>query len=288
MMRRRDWLMLPAGLVLGQEPEDKPVEFLCPMDADIRQKGPGKCPRCGMKLVAGLPDPLEYGLELSLRPRQPKPGQRVKLRFAIRHPETGRAVSELELVHERVFHLFLISENLEHFAHEHPEPVGPGVFELDWVFPVGGMWRLLADFYPTHGTPQLIARSVLLAGKAGATRLLDGELRGENLTAQLKLTPGEPVAGEKTLLQYSLTPRASFEPFLGAMGHMLIASEDLIDLIHTHPFLVDGGLAKPPEDVKLVQFNVLFPRPGRYRVWAQFQRAGVVNTIATDVMVKDL
>jgi hypothetical protein len=287
-MRRREWLMLPAGLVLGQEPEDKPVEFLCPMDADIRQKGPGKCPRCGMKLVAGLPDPLEYDLEVSLRPRNPKPDQRVKLRFAVKHPETGRAVSELELVHERVFHLFLISENLEHFAHEHPEPVGPGVFELDWVFPVGGMWRLLADFYPTHGTPQLIARSVLLAGKAGASRVLDGELRGENVTAQLKLTPGEPVAGEKTLLQYSLTPRASFEPFLGAMGHMLIASEDLIDLIHTHPFLVDGGLAKPPEDVKLVQFNVLFPRPGRYRVWAQFQRAGVVNTIPCDVTVKDL
>lgn len=288
MLRRREWLMLPAGLAWGQEPSEKPVEFICPMDSDVRQQGPGKCPRCGMKLVAGLPDPLEYGLEVSLRPRQPRPGQRVKLRFAVKHPETGRPVSELELVHERVFHLFVISENLEHFAHEHPEPVGPGVFELDWVFPVGGMWRLLADFYPTHGTPQLIARSVLLAGKAGATRQLAGELRGENVTAQLKLTPSEPLAGEKALLQYSLAPRASFEPFLGAMGHMLIASEDLIDLIHTHPFLVDGGLATPPEDVKLVQFNVLFPRPGRYRVWAQFQRAGVVNTIPCDVTVRDL
>ncbi len=274
------------------EPGEKPVEFLCPMDSDIRQFKPGRCPRCGMKLVPGLPDPVEYPLEVQTFPRQPKPGQPVRIRFTIRHPKTGKPVPELELVHERVFHLFLISEDLAHFAHEHPEPRSPGVFELNWTFPAGGMWRLLADFYPAHATPQLIARTLLLpGGTLAAPKLNDTTSRieqGENLTARLNLIPAQPLAGEKTLLQYRIEPREKFEPFLGAMGHMLIASADLIDLIHTHPFLVDGGLADPPSDAKLVQFNVIFPRPGVYRVWAQFQRQGLVNTIPFNVAVKDL
>ena len=29
--------------------------FVCPMDPEVRSKGPGKCPRCGMTLVPGIP-----------------------------------------------------------------------------------------------------------------------------------------------------------------------------------------------------------------------------------------
>lgn len=277
---------------LAQEPAEKPVEFICPMDADIRQKGPGRCPRCGMKLVAGLPDPVEYPVRLTTTPRNPKPGQKVRLRFTVLHPKTGKPVPDLELVHERVFHLFLISEDLNHFAHEHPTPVAPGTFDFDWVFPAGGMWRLLTDFYPANATPQLVAKTLLLPGGTyRAPQLVDTTakpVKAENMDVSLRLIPSEPLAGEKTLLQYRIEPREAFEPFLGAMGHMLVASSDLIDLLHTHPFLVDGGMADPPKDAKLVQFNVIFPRPGVYRVWAQFQRAGVVNTIPFNVAVKSL
>lgn len=281
--------LLPSG---AQQPVEKPIEFICPMDADVRQLKPGSCPRCGMKLVAGLPDPVEYPVRLNTIPTSPKPGQKVRLRFTIQHPKTGQPVPELELVHERIFHLFLISEDLQHFAHEHPQPTSPGCFELDWVFPTGGMWRLLTDFYPTHATPQLVSKTLLLpGGSLRAPKLVDDTneaKQGTNLKASLRLGPQQPIAGEKTLLYYRIEPRESFEPYLGAMGHMLVASSDLIDLLHTHPFLVDGGLAAPPQDAKLVQFNVIFPRPGVYRVWAQFQRSGVVNTIPFNVAVRNL
>ena len=36
----------------------------------------------------------------------------------------------------------------------------------------------------------------------------------------------------------------------------------------------------------MVQFNLVFPREGTYRVWVQFQRNGVVNTAYFDVPVK--
>ncbi|MBM3762004.1 MAG: hypothetical protein FJW36_17370 [Acidobacteria bacterium] len=295
MASRRLFLMCSTVALAqdqAQEPAEKPVEFICPMDADIRQFKPGKCPRCGMKLVAGLPDPIEYPVQLETVPKNPKPGEKVRLRFTITHPKTGKPAGALEMVHERVFHLFLISEDLNHFAHEHPEVVEPGVFEIDWVFPVGGLWRILTDFYPVNATPQLIARSLLLPGGTLRPAKLKPDTnevkQGANMSVSLKLGPQEPVAGEKTLLYYRVEPRESFEPFLGAMGHMLVASADLIDLVHTHPFLVDGGLASPPTEAKLVQFNVIFPRPGVYRVWAQFQRGGQVSTIPFNVPVRNL
>jgi len=46
-----------AGLLMTRAQESAvetqvpPVEFICPMDAEVRSQTPGKCPRCGMALV---------------------------------------------------------------------------------------------------------------------------------------------------------------------------------------------------------------------------------------------
>ena len=90
----------------------------------------------------------------------------------------------------------------------------------------------------------------------------------------------DPIAGTKTMMFFKLNPAEGIEKYIGAWGHMLAASDDLIDLIHTHPFIADGG----PD----MQFNVYFPRPRTYRVWVQFQRKGVVNTAYFDIPVHEL
>jgi hypothetical protein len=92
---------------------------------------------------------------------------------------------------------------------------------------------------------------------------------------ELRTEPEQPIAGMKTRLYFQLSPDKGLVPWLGAWGHLLAASADTIDLIHTHPFLADG--------VARMQFNVIFPRPGRHRVWVQFDREGVVNTVPFDV-----
>lgn len=84
----------------------------------------------------------------------------------------------------------------------------------------------------------------------------------------------------KTLLFFRVDPAEGLEKYLGAWGHMLAASEDLVDMIHNHPFLGEGG----PQ----IQFNLIFPRAVVYRLWVQFQRQGVVNTVRFDVPVTEL
>jgi hypothetical protein len=248
------------------------------MDPDVRSSKPDRCGKCGMKLVAGLPGVEEYPVDMRMSPAAPKPGDRVKLRFRVRTPDR-KADAKLQLIHEKLFHLFLVSRDLSVFRHDHPELQPDGSFVHETVLPKSGMYRLLCDFYPEGGRPQMIAKTLFTRGDNPSPRL-HADLapkKAENLGISLRLDPPEPLAGKKTMLFCQLDPASGLEQYLGAWGHLLAASSDLVDMIHTHPAWEEGG----PN----VQFNLIFPRPGVHRVWVQFQRLGVVNTAHFDVPV---
>ena len=259
-------------------------EFYCPMDRGVRSEKPGRCPRCGMVLLAGIPDLAEYPVSVRLRPSAPRPGQRVQLSFAVSHPKTGGRVRDFQLVHEKLYHIFIGSQGLGFFRHDHPQIQRDGTFRFDAVFPEPGMYRILSDFYPQHGTQQLAVNTVIVpGGRVTAGTALRPDLtpkQATNLRVSLTMEPARPIAGKKTLLFFHLDPADGLEQYLGAWGHMLAASEDLVDMIHSHPFVADGG----PD----VQFNMIFPRAAVHRVWVQFQRKAVVNTAHFDVPVSAL
>ncbi len=271
-------------------PQEPNVEFVCPMDKDVRSKEPGFCPRCGMKLVAGLPEPIEYFVGMTTKPRAVKAGDPIQFTFRVEHPHTHQPVTDFEIVHEKLYHLFVVSQDLRFFLHEHPSIQPDATFQLNLCLPKPGLYRILNDFYPKGGTPQLVEKTLMVPGKGFELRTarLDPDLapqRSENLDVELSMEPTRPVAGEQTLMFFRLTPTEGIEPLLGAMGHMLAVSSDLIDMIHTHPF---GVLDPIDAKYKQIQFNLIFPRRGVYRVWVQFQRHGVVNTVAFNIPVNEL
>lgn len=270
--------------------DDDGVEWVCPMDKDIREKAPGKCPRCGMTLVAGIPEEREYPVELTTTPRVLKPNADVQLKFNVEDPVTGKTVQDFEIMHEKLYHLFLVSQDMQFFVHTHPVKQADGTFTLEAKFPHPGMYRVLSDFYPRGGTPQLIARTLMVPGTGFAltpARLTaDGEPKNtENLKVELTLDPPQPLAGFKTMMFFKLTPNEGIEQYIGAWGHMMAASADLVDMIHTHPIYVND---RDEGAYKEIQFNMIFPRTGIYRVWVQFQRKGVVNTAVFDIPVDEL
>ena len=264
-------------------PAPDPI-YVCPMDPDVRGTKPGVCSRCGMKLVAGLPDPVEYHVDLTVTPRRLEVGQKARINLSVHDPWKDRPVTNYQIVHEKLFHLFAVSQDLQFFVHDHP--IGPdqnGNFYYDIVFPKPGMYRVLGDFYPDGATPQLIAETVIVPGKPPVSPIIPRDYSTkdtENMRVETKTDPEQPLAGEKTLVYFTVGPVDGFEKYLGAWAHMLAASDDLIDMIHTHPLIADGG----PQ----VEFSLVFPRARTYRIWVQFQRKGVVNTAHFDVPVKDL
>ena len=253
-------------------------EFSCPMDPDVRAKAPGRCPRCGMKLVEHTPDYHEYPVRFTFNPKTIP--ARVPLEIRIDIP----GASGFEVMHEKRLHLFVVSADLQYFSHEHPVAEGSG-FAHKTILPKPGAYKVIADFYPQGGVPQLGETLISTDGWQGtlsssAVKLKPqtGPQHGQNLNVSLRMD--QPIAGRKTLLFFDLNPAEGLEQYLGAWAHMLIVSEDLIDTAHEHPAIADGGGP--------VQFNVFFARGVTYRVWIQFQRLGVVNTVAFAIPVDSL
>lgn len=265
-----------------------PLDYYCPMDRDVRSDKPGVCPRCGMKLAFGVQEEIEYPIEVTYDPPVFKAGEKVRITFRIADPVSSKAVKHYEVVHEKLFHMFVVSQDLQYFLHDHPVPQPDGSFVFDQTFPKPGMYRILADFYPSGGTPQLIPRTVVVPGAFGQEIPLAlphpkpelGVSHCTNLDVELTMDPPTPIVGLKTLLFFKLSPAEGIEKYIGAWAHMLAASDDLIDLIHDHPFIADGG----PQ----MQFNIIFPRAHTYKIWVQFQRKGVVNTSAFTIPVSEL
>ena len=290
------FLLLCAIALPAQDPPKVPMTdqeggelppFYCPMDLDVRSYAGGKCYKCSMQMVLGIPEPVEYRLKLSVHPAQIRPGEPVELPFEVLEPDHDQRVRGFQIVHEKIFHLLFVHHELEIFRHEHPVLGEDGIFRHKTEFPKAGIYRMLADFYPAGATPQLIPMTLTTGGfeqsLVASKPLLLPDLeakQGDNLAIALTLDPPEPIAGQKTLLFFSLDTAQGLEKFLGAWAHMLAVSDDLVDTIHAHPTIADGG----PQ----IQLNMIFPRPGMYRIWIQTQREGRVNTIPFTVPVKEL
>jgi hypothetical protein len=255
------------------------VVYVCPMDPDVRAHGEGRCRRCGMALVAGIPDPIEFPLDLNVIPPVLTPGQPAVLQFVVHDPWKNRPVPQFNLVHEQLFHAFVVSEDLRFFQHGHPSLVADGVFQYAITPPGPGMYRVLSDFYPAGAMPQLTTGTFFVPGpppQPAAFRRGDSPQQGTNMHVALETIPGQPTAGNRTQLRFTIDAGKELQPYLGAWGHMLAASDDLIDMMHEHPFRTDGSQ---------VEFEIAFPRSRTYRVWVQFQSDQVVNTVHFDVPV---
>jgi hypothetical protein len=289
--------------------------FVCPMHPDYTLDIAGACPRCGMALVRATPfDVRDYQLEFQTTPALVRPGERTTWRFRIRHPGTGALATRFERVHERAYHLFVISQDMTHFEHIHPEQLGDGTWTIDVTLPKAGHYTVLSDFLPTGGSSQLIARPLVTAGFRGAladdsahlmpdashVKVVDG------LTATVSYDPPTFVAGLYGHLNFHLTDTASGRPvtdlqtYLGAFGHTLIMSEDMLDYVHSHSLDVLNAsdddsepqfVIPPGADLEAlrggpdVTFDGLMPKPGRYRAWTQFRRHDTVHTFTTTFTV---
>jgi hypothetical protein len=230
--------------------------------------------------------PAPFYLNLQAVPRVPKAGEEVDLLLTVHARATQNAVvQEFDIQHERPMHLLIVRKDLGLFAHEHPEPSGEGRFRLRYRFPTGGEYHLFADAAPRGAGGKIMLAKVKVSGSSAD---------GFSVRQQ---SPGDPAIGESVAMTWDTRqyptgrtlrlvaavsdkktgmPVDDLQPYLGALGHLILIHEDGETLVHSHP---EESAMEQHEPGKLV-FLARFPKPGRYRGWAQVQRRSMVETAA--------
>jgi hypothetical protein len=274
--------------------------FICPMHPNEVKATPGTCSICGMTLVAG--DPMataDYTVRITTEPRAVRAGQKNKFRIVVLHPLTGEPVTQYAEVHDRLFHLFIVSRDMKEFFHEHPVLEKDGSFTIEHVIPAPGHYMLFSDFMPIGGGPQMIASPIVTAGFEGDIVSSRPNLKPDTslvktangVTVQLNIEPGKMIAGEEADVPIHFEDEKTGEPvknlqrYLGAFGHAMMLSEDMTEHVHAHPEeMLEGTTITEGGGPDLV-FHALFPKPGHYRIWLQFQRNDVLSTVPFTVRV---
>ncbi|WP_245683556.1 hypothetical protein [Paenibacillus pabuli] len=199
----------------------------------------------------------------------------------------GNPVKEFETGHEKRMHLIVVSKDLSYFNHIHPDYKGDGKFEIETSFPAGGEYQILADFVPKGGASTTPSEWVNVGGAAKAQEPVqaDSNLVKEVDGKKIELSLSSTKANEDVNLTFNIMDAKTneginnLEQYLGAVGHVVILSEDAEQYLHVHP---TEEKATGPK----AEFMTSFPHSGIYKIWGQFQHDGEVFTVPFVVDVK--
>jgi hypothetical protein len=227
-----------------------------------------------------------YALDLLATPRHPVAGEPVDLELVVRQAGSleRREVLDFDVIHERLMHVFIVRSDLTRFAHEHPEPPVGGVFRLRHRFPAPGLYRIFAEAAPKDAGAQILSATLEVGGAAGppadpllSAAVLQADAAGIRVT--IESPAGGIPAGRTVTVAAVLTDERGraverLEPWLGAIGHLLLVHQDGETFAHAHPDERERSAGVGGR----IPFLVRLPKPGLYRGWLQFQTAGSVKT----------
>lgn len=176
--------------------------------------------------------------------------------------EQGNPVTNLEVNHEKLMHLIVVSSDLEQYYHLHPEADEPGVFKVAHTLS-DGEYKVFVDIKPKDLNYKVQPISFIL-GSPGEVhehhRLQKDEVMVKEInTHKVTLEPSTLKANEDVQLKFDLNGETP-EQHLGALGHVVILDETANQYIHVHP--LDGN-----EPI----FETKFTKPGTYKIWAEFK-----------------
>ena len=259
----------------------------------------------------------DFHAQLSSLPSVIQAGKPFVLQIVL-HDNKGNPIRDLQISHERILHVILVSEDLEEFKHVHPEDYQQPInrisqgneFLVTLTLSKSGRYRVLVD-----GMRQ--GKEVLdmgwLRASSGLLQLpplfivknLIRDSTFDGYQVVLKTEPAQLKSGEAANLIYEIKkngkPVLDTEKYLGADMHLAIASIDLSIVMHTHgmkgelgnkhgilPIAEAHEMAQPTTPIKLMKGEIgasfVFPFPGLWKIYGQFQHKGKVVT--TEFMVE--
>ncbi|MGN9891506.1 hypothetical protein [Micromonospora sp. L31] len=209
-------------------------------------------------------------------------GRSGEFRFQVRD-ERRRPVTRFAVVHDKPMHLVVVRRDLSGYQHLHPTMAPDGTWSVPLTLGQPGVWRAYADFTAVADDGRQTAATLgvdLVAPGGYVPRPLPAPATTTTVDGFTVGYEGTPEVGKALPLRFTVSAGgapAALERYLGAYGHLVALREGDLGYLHVHP------VATPAGDP--VTFWVTAPGPGRYRMYLDFQVAGVVRTAEFTVTV---
>lgn len=243
-------------------------------NANANASTPVSTPTPPVKVEAPTPEIPTQNPDFKIEMTTNQAGNEAEMMFVVKD-KNGNPVKDFQVVHEKKMHLIAVSEDLSEFEHLHPELQPDGSFKVKHAFGHGGKFLLYPDVTPVNGS-QIVQRmelDVKGAPKAFEKPIVDMNLRKTVDGITVTLMPEKALTSyQEATMNFIVTdgvdgkPVLDLQNYLGELAHVVIISEDTRDFLHVHP------MSNKKPDETSVMAHTTFPRPGIYKIWAQFKR----------------
>lgn len=183
----------------------------------------------------------------------------------------------LEVNHEKLLHLIIVDESLNQYTHLHPTKVSEGEFTVEKTLS-NGKYKAFIDIKPKGldysikpipfevGNSDEGSQTNHIVSDSSLTKTVEGK------TVKLKMSSTKP--NEPITLSFELD-QSNLEPYLGAMGHVVILDKKANHFLHVHPEREDQPV-----------FVTQFEKEGIYKIWAEFKQENKVRVFPFVVEIK--
>jgi hypothetical protein len=235
----------------------------------------------------------DYYTAFSFYPNEPPvTGEMTEIRIDLYNATSGASLTDLNVVHERKMHVFIVGQDLNEFTHTHPDdyPNGTlgedmGTYEIFHNFTKAGKYLVASD-YTVRGT-NVIKKSLFeVSGpeKMGSiTKEFDDVNVGYDVTVS---SNGQVEVGRESEISFNLRkdglPIRNLQMYLGSEMHVFVVKMDLSKAGHTHAYR--PGHAMHFGNMSQVYYGPNIPMrytfqdSGRYALFVMFRHDGNVVT----------
>ncbi|WP_278260807.1 hypothetical protein [Nocardia sp. AG03] len=265
-------IALAAGALIGPEPSEPGGH-----DEHAAPAAEGEMP--GGLLVT------DQGYTLALNQPDTTTSAQAPVSFRILDA-TGAPVTRYETSHDKDLHLIVVRRDMAAFQHVHPVLDQAGTWSVPLDLSRAGDYRVFADFTPAGGQNLTLGTDLRVSGDY-AVRPLPAPATTARVGEYTVTLDGTVAPGTASKLTLSVSrdgrPVTDLQPYLGAYGHLVALRAADLAYLHVHPEGAPGDGVTPAGPG--IEFVVNAPSAGDYRLFLDFQHAGVVRTAEFTVRV---
>lgn len=235
----------------------------------------------------------DYYTAFSFYPNEPPvTGEETQVRIDLYNATNGASLTNLNTVHEKKMHIFIVGQDLNEFTHTHPDDYTNGTLGDDTGsyfvlhnFTKSGRYIMAVDY--TVGGTNVIKKSAFQVLGPEEMGPITREFDDGNVGYDVSMSSNGPIeVGRESEMSFSMTknsvPIRDLQMYLGSEMHVFVAKMDLSKAGHTHAYrpghAMHFGNMSQIYYGPTVPMRYTFQESGRYVLFVMFRHDGNVVT----------